>query len=225
MRLLSLSFALPLPQRDIAGFRASVARAAGLEHDLFHNHEAGEGKGVQYRYPLVQYRSEYGLATIIGIDQGGDAIYNWYSRSNNSLWWNEAEHTLRIERLNVQEYALRYHDTPQPYRLRQWLALNQEKYRDWQQLSHLQARAAMLDRILVANILTFCRAVGWRLPERLEANVQAIVATRRTGLLGNAMIGFEVDFTCNLLLPNEIGLGKAVSHGYGVCRPQILKNQ
>ncbi len=219
MRLLTLSFALPLQRQNIAGFRAAVARAAGLEHDLFHNHEAGEGTALKYRYPLVQYRAEHQLATIIGIDEGGDAIYQWYAGSNGRLLWNDAEHTLRIERLDVREYALRYHDAPHTYRLRQWLALNQANYRAWQQLPHLQARAAALDRILVANILTFCRAVGWRLPERLEAGVQQIVATRRTGFLGNPMMGFDVDFTCNLLLPDGIGLGKAVSHGYGICQP------
>lgn len=216
MRLLSLAFSLPLLRRDIAGFRASVARAAGLDQDLFHNHR--DDGSVQYRYPLVQYRSEQGNAAIIGIDKGADAIYNWYSRSDNRLIWNEAEHTLRISRLDVREYAIQYHSEPKCYRLHQWLALNQANYRDWQELPGLQARAEALDRILVANILTFCRAVGWRLPERLEASVQEIAATKRTRFIGLDMIAFDVEFTSNLALPFGIGLGKAVSHGYGVCR-------
>jgi hypothetical protein len=223
MRLLSLSFELPLQRRDIAGFRAAVARAAGYEADLFHNHR--EDGSVQYRYPLVQYRSERGNAAIVGIDEGGDAIYKWYTNAGNRLLWNDAEHDLRILRLDVHEYAIRYHDTPRSYRLRQWLALNQTNYRDWQALPDLKARATALDRILVANILTFCRAVGWRLPERLEAGVQTIAATRRTPFIGFDMIGFDVDFSCNLLLPTGIGLGKAVSHGYGVCSPVFRRGQ
>lgn len=217
MRLLSLAFDLPLLRRDIAGFRAAVARAAGLEQDLFHNHR--DDGSVQYRYPLVQYRGERGKAGIVGIDGGGDAIFEWYGKSNGRLLWNDQEHALRIARIDAREYAIRYHDAPRPYRLRQWLALNQANYRDWQALPDLQARAAELDRILAANILTFCRAVGWRLPQRFDARIQNIVATRHTRFLGVDMIAFDVDFTCTLLLPNGIGLGKAVSHGYGVCRP------
>lgn len=216
MRLLSLAFDLPLARRDIAGFRASVAAAAGLEQDLFHNHR--DDGSVQYRYPLVQYRSERGKAAIIGLDQGGDAIYDWYRAAGNRLLWNGQEHALRIERLDVREYAIQYHDEPRPYRLRQWLALNQANYRDWQ--ADLHARSAELDRVLVAHILTFCRAVGWRLPERLDAGVVSIAATYRTRLLGNELMAFDLTFRSNLALPPGIGLGKGVSHGFGVCRAE-----
>lgn len=218
MRLLHLVFDLPLERRDIAGFRASVARAAGLEQDLLHNHR--EDGSVQYRYPLVQYRSERGNAAIVGLDAGGMAIYEWFNGCGGRLLWNEQEHPLRIQRLDMREYPLQYHDEPRTYRLGQWLALNQQHYREWAELPELSARAAMLDRVLVAHILTFCRAVNWRLPERLEANVSSITSTYRTRLLGNDMVAFDLDFRCNLMLPPHIGLGKGVSHGFGVCRPE-----
>lgn len=217
MQLFHLAFDLPLDRRDIAGFRAAVARAAGYEADLFHNHRA-DGS-VQYRYPLVQYRSERGQAAIIGLNAGGSAIYDWFHRCDGKLLWNDAEHPLRLSYLNVNQHAITYHDSPRVYQLYQWLALNQHHYRDWLALPDLAARAEALDRILVAHILTFCRAVDWRLPHRLEVRILSIASTYRTRLLGNDLVAFDLSFHSNLHLPAAIGLGKGVSHGFGVCRP------
>lgn len=221
MRLFHLAFDLPLERRDIAGFRAAVSRAAGLEQDLFHNHR-NDGS-VQYRYPLVQYRSERGNAAIVGMDEGGSAIYEWFVHCDGRLWWNEAEHLLRIQRLDMHEHSIRYNPTLQTYRLYQYLALNQNHYRTWSNMTDLAARAAELDRILVAHILTFCRAVNWRLPERLDAAVVSIDSTYRTRLMGNDLIAFDLTFRSNLYLPAHIGLGKGVSHGFGVCRPERVR--
>jgi Cas6b C-terminal domain/Cas6b N-terminal domain len=218
MRSLHLCFDLPLERRDIAGFRASVARAAGLEQDLFHNHRA-EG-GVAYRYPQVMYRSEKGLAAIVGIDEGADAIFDWYARCGGYLLWNDVEHPLRVIQLHLREHALRYHPTPRLYRLAQWLPFNQQHYREWSDLPDLAPRIAALDRLLVAHILTFCRAVNWRLPQRLEASVTTIGASYRTRLMGNDMMAFDLTFRSNLVLPGWIGLGRGVSHGFGVCKPE-----
>lgn len=217
MRLLHLVFDHPLESRNIAGFRASIARAAGYEQDLLHNHR--EDGSVQYRYPLVQYRMDAGRAALIGLEEGAMAIYDWYSRSDGQLWWNEANHHLGIYAMEMQQYEIAYHETPAPYRLTQWLALNERHYHNWQQLPDLAARSQELERLLVAHILTFCRAVNWRLPERLDVSLQDIHAVRRTRFLGVNLMAFDVHFRCNLRLPFAIGLGKGVSHGFGVCRP------
>ena len=217
MRLLHLVLDLPLHHRDISGFRAAVASAAGYEHDLLHNHRP-DGT-VQYRYPLVQYRADGGRAGLIGLADGAEAIYAWYQRAENRLYWNEADHSFKLHTLDLRDFPLRYHETPTPYRLTQWLALNERHYHNWQQLPDLAARSQELERLLVAHILTFCRAVNWRLPERLEVSLQDIHAVRRTRFLGVNLMAFDVHFRCNLRLPYGIGLGKGVSHGFGVCRP------
>jgi hypothetical protein len=217
MRLLHLAFDLPLLSRDIASFRAAVARAAGYEQDLMHNHRA-DGS-VQYRYPLVQYRSKGGLAAIVGLAAGADAIYDWYHASDNRLLWNDQVHTLRLHSIDVSTFPLRYHEGMTSYRLTQWLALNERHYHNWQQLPDEAARNAELERLLVAHILTFCRAVHWRLPERLEVALEGPYSMHRTRFLGVNLMAFEVHFQCNLRLPHAIGLGNGVSHGFGVCRP------
>lgn len=217
MQYFHLGFDLPLERRDIASFRAAVARAAGFENDLLHNHRP-DGS-VHYRYPLVQYRSERGMAGIVGLNQGAVAIHDWLSGNDGYLLWNDERHRLLVNRIDADNYDISYHPEPHQYRLRQWLALNQRHYRAWSDIPDLASRAAALDRILVAHILTFCRAVDWRLPQRLDARVGAIETTYRTRLMGVDMVAFDLTFWCNLRLPPFIGLGKGVSHGFGVCRP------
>lgn len=217
MRFLHLVFDHPLESRNIAGFRASVARAAGYEQDLLHNHR--EDGSVQYRYPLVQYRSERGLAAIVGLAAGAEAIYDWYHAAGHQLLWDDVVQPLRLHSLDVQVLSLRYHEDPATYRLTHWLALNDRHYHNWQQLPDVAAQKAELERLLVAHLLTFCRAVHWRLPERLEVALQELHAVRRTRFLGVSLMAFDVHFQCNLHLPYGVGLGKGVSHGFGVCRP------
>ncbi len=222
MRLISIIFQLPLQRRDIAGFRASIARAAGYEQDLLHNHR--EDGSVQYRYPMVQYRSEQGKAALIGINEGRDAIFEWYQKAGDQLLWNKQFHMVRVENLNVQEYEIQYHAQPQRYKLTQWLALNDKNYQNWQSMAGLKDRSAELERVLAAHILTFCRAVNWRLPERLVVCITDIHSIERTRFLGINLMGFDLSFQSNLVLPEGIGLGKGVSHGFGVCRSEIQSN-
>jgi len=217
MRLLHLIFDLNLPESKLEGFRAAVARAAGFEQDLFHNHRA-DGS-VQYRYPLVQYRSKDGKASITGLDAGAEAIYEWYQKADSRLFWNGREHQINIDRLEINEYALQYQEPPGQYRLNKWVALNQRHYPNWQSLPDHKARITELDRLLVAHILTFCRAVNWRLPERLEAGTLRIEDDSFFRLKGNGLLTFDLVFQSNLVLPPFIGLGKGVGHGFGECMP------
>lgn len=218
MRLLSLTFQLDLPARDIAGFRGALARAAGFEQDIFHNHD-GEGSKLHYRYPLVQYRSDRGQAGIVGMDAGADAILQWYSDSGGELVHNDQTHRLIFEKIDIRQCEIEYYSTPRSYTLRQWLPLNQARYEAWRNMPTLGERIAELERLLAANILTFCRAVGWRLPQKFDLRISEITRTYTTGFLGNRHIAFDLSFTSTLRLPYGIGLGKAVSHGFGVCRP------
>ena len=218
MRLLYFTFLHPLPQRDIAGFRAAFAQAAGFEHEVFHNHRQEDGK-LHYRYPLVQYRSDHKQAGIIGIDEGADAILQWYSNSNGDFVHNGVTHQLKLEKIDVRNYEIQYHAAPQKYILRQWLPLNQQRYQAWKNLEIIGEKMQELERILAANTLTFCRAVNWRLPQKFNVHILEISKTYKTGLLGAPHIAFDLIFSSDLQIPAGIGFGKAVSHGFGVCNP------
>lgn len=222
MRTLYLTFDLPLEPRDIAGFRAAIANSAGWESDLLHNHRP-DGT-VHYRYPLIQYRADHHRAAILGIEVGASTLADWFCKTNGQIFWNDQYHPLNIATIYAQQYSLCFHQTPKTYTLSHWIALNQENYQHWSQTPELNQRIKILEKALVAHILTFCRAVGWQLSQHLETCLQNIRATRRTQLFGNPMIAFDVTFLCNLQIPPQIGLGRGVSHGFGICKPKTNKH-
>src|SRR5207249_899377 len=75
---LSLTFNLPLRHEEIEQFRRGICAVAGSDNDLFHNEkldsEAGDSHKYIERYPLIQYQVHEGRASILGINQGADAL-------------------------------------------------------------------------------------------------------------------------------------------------------
>jgi hypothetical protein len=96
-----------------------------------------------------------------------------------------------------------------------WMALNQTNYAKYHKLKSDVEKQDMLNAILVGHILSFFRntAVELNANERLMAKLNVI--EKSTKFKENKMIAFSGSFIVNALLPNEIGLGKSVSRGFG----------
>lgn len=214
LRLLHLTFNLPLYPRQLAQWRGAFVEMAGWDNDWLHNHD-GEKEAYHYRYPLVHYRAWHGKAAITAINEGIEAVQEALAASSWDITWEGAPKTLQVEGLNMKEHHLRMLPRPKTYQLFKWLALNQENYERWQREKSLVRRAAMLENILAGQILGFCSAMGWRLPERLEVNLQDIQFMQKVRCFGNAMVAFNVRYDANVLLPSGIALGRGVSHGFG----------
>jgi hypothetical protein len=96
-----------------------------------------------------------------------------------------------------------------------WLALNQEnhaRYRD----KDRDGRRAELDRILVGNLLTLSQTFGWYYTS--DETVYAAFEPRREVpcvVKDVSLLGFEGSFVTNLDLPDDLALGRSVSHGFG----------
>ena len=96
-----------------------------------------------------------------------------------------------------------------------WIALNQENHARYRDLDGA-ARRAELDRILVGNLLTMSQAFGWFYESHEtvfaafepEAEVPCVVK-------GVTLLGFAGSFVTNLELPDDLALGRSVSHGFG----------
>lgn len=244
LRTLSLSFDLPLSHRQIPQWRGAFVELAGLENDLFHNHqnelkveevledfdlqgEAGSssepvaapatapGTAYHYRYPLIQYRAMKGQASLFALNEGIEAVQTVLSNNTWNITWEKEPLLLQITGMQMQEYQLRMFNRPKTYQLYKWLALNPDNYEKWQRCSSLVERAALLERVLAGHILAFASSIGWRLPERLEVQLQNINATNKVVCHGAPVIAFDVTYSANILLPAHIALGKSVSHGFG----------
>jgi CRISPR-associated endoribonuclease Cas6 len=217
IQTLSLHFDLPMRGNQIPQFRGAIAEAAGLENDLMHNHSP-DGSNLQ-RYPLVQYRIRHGNAAIFAINEGVEAVQQWLFRSGGSLQVSGETLALKVLHMDAKEYTLEMTDKPRWYYLSRYLALNTDYYRQWVEAPNLEARIKIIQKNLESHLLTFARAVDWRLQENMNLNLQQIVKTQQVRYHGVPLVAFDLVFSANLWLPRGVAIGKAVSHGYGVQYP------
>ncbi len=233
---LSLRFSLPLRPGQIPLFRGAVAEAAGWQEDLFHNHapvmweplppENGQvvvaetvrqADRLIYRYPLVQYRVEDGYAGLFGLNAGAEAMRAWLLGQRGPLRMGGRDYPLMIDQMQERQQVLELGEW-RHYRLMDYQPFHQENYRKWQSIGTLQERMDLLRSTLVGHVLGFATAMEERLPGRLELELETLRSMRTVRVHNTERLAFNVLFRCNLSLPDGIGLGKAVSHGFGVVR-------
>jgi len=182
------------------------------EHSpLLHNHlESGE---LIYRYPLVQYKILSGTPTLVGINEGADLLIQLFMKIKK-LEVNGISYPIGQKNIESNVVSTGISGDLHAYRFDTlWMALNQKNYAtyiredDEQKSRHLKA-------VLVGNILSFYKAMGYKVPGPIMAKLN-ILAQKETYFKNNAMIAFEGDFVTNTLLPSGIGLGKQTARGFG----------
>jgi Cas6b C-terminal domain/Cas6b N-terminal domain len=212
---LSITFAIPLLQHQLAQWRGAIAEHAGWDDEVFHNH-IGAKERVHYRFPMVCYRVKNGNAALWALGEGVEAVQDMILRSNGGLLMARKAYPLRVADFQLQQHTLTMPQNTQPYFIKNWLALNDENFKKWDTLPTLTARTTLLEQILASNIIAFAKAIHWQLPQRLEVALVQIRATHTVLHKNIPMVALDVSFIANIDLPEGVGLGKAISHGFGV---------
>jgi hypothetical protein len=96
-----------------------------------------------------------------------------------------------------------------------WTALNQYNFSKYIQVGETEQQQ-QLKAILINNILSFYKGAGYLAENQIITCLQ--VRRKETQFKNQIMPAFEGTFTTNALLPEGIGLGKAVSRGFGTIR-------
>ena len=76
------------------------------------------------------------------------------------------------------------------------------------------SRKEMLERILVGNIISMSKGLGYTVPGQIEANIFDLREIH-TKLKGTRMLGFLDTFSVDFEIPYLWGIGKSVSRGFG----------
>jgi hypothetical protein len=220
LRLLSLRFPnIPLRPHQIPWFRGGVAESAGLGLDIFHNHGAGT-EGLFQRPALIQYRVAHGCACLWGMGEGAKAIERWWLDAPDALTFGGRTYPLQAAEVHRHNFQVQMAPDWKYYRLHDYLALNRDNYEYWLQNHRLIDRTQLLEKVLTGHLLGFCEAAGFQVPDRsLEAQVVDIHKRHKSRFHGVDLMAFELTYRTNLILPDAIALGKAVSHGFGVQWP------
>ena len=106
------------------------------------------------------------------------------------------------------------------YRIYKWLALNQENYALYQQKESLVEKTQFLEKILIGNLISFLKGVGIHIESEIKLIITQIRNERLIRYKGVKIMSFDIDMKTNLSLPNDVGIGKNASLGFGTIMRQ-----
>ncbi len=218
-RTLTIRFANPLRPHEVPLLRGAVINALRHKLTLFHT----GADTLRYSYPLIQYKVLNGQAAMVCLNEGADAVGEFFASGNYDVRLGERAATLVVDRIEPRQWQVQVWDQMFGYRLWRWLPLNGENYRQWQADESPAARAALLQRVLTGNILSLAKGLGIGLEAPVKAAITSMDEPRSTVAKGVRMLTVNATFTTNVSLPLQAGLGKHASLGYGVV--SRLKNK
>lgn len=124
---------------------------------------------------------------------------------------------MRIEAVNAYDNEIILTEKiDNRYRLHNWLPLNSDNYKQYQEKESMVERIQILERVLVGNVLSFLKGVGIFLEKRLEISLTDIKGQRAVEYKNVKLIAFDIEFKANITFPQYIGIGKHASVGFGV---------
>ena len=214
---LLLTFHLPLHHKAISSWRGAFVEMAGRDTDLLHNHNNAEpAGGLKYRYPLVQYRVNQGMAALFAINEGIEAIQEILLTKKWELNWKDKPTRLALICEPEQHRQVLCFDTPQRYHLQQYLPFNADNYERWQACGSLAEKVQLLERMIRGHVLSCLWGLGWKGSEEIRINLQDVGQPQFLSFKTQRLLSFDLIFDSNADLPSGLGLGKAASTGFGV---------
>lgn len=210
-----IRFSQNISGQQLPKFRAAIIEKTERKASLFHNHK--NDTRVIYRYPLIQYKMTQKKASIVCLNQGTEDIHHLLKHNNLKLRIGKISKIFDIEAIDMHYHQMAIEPFWTDYRLHNWMALNQKHYQQYQQLEgHKANQKKLLESILIGNILSFAKGVGWQIEERIQVQIKKIDQVRPMLFKKRKVLTFSQQFSCNVALPNFVGLGKGSSIGYGV---------
>lgn len=211
--ILTIQFKNEISQREISLFRGAIIQTMDHAPLLFHNHEADK---LRYSYPLIQYKRINRCAAIVCVSGGTEVIGNFFSNGPFNVWLGNESVTLEIDSIQSTQCLIQAREAFFVYHLYQWLPLNQENYQQYTQLERIADKYAMLENLLVANLLSFAKGIGIYFDKQVFCKLMEVHELTSTYYKGVKMLSFDVKFKSNVSIPDYVGLGKGVSQGNGM---------
>lgn len=183
---------------------------------LLHHHKEG-GDGVFYNYPRIQYKILNGMPVITALEVGCNPLrtikelMGHFDLAGTKLEIVKKTSIKQDTFFGVATKTVNYSF------LTPWLALNQKNYEKYQMLGMRAKRKAMLESILVGNLISISKSLGYTVPAPIIAHLGRMKEVK-TSLKGIPMLGFLGEFSVNFDIPDYWGIGKSVSRGFGTVK-------
>jgi hypothetical protein len=216
-RITHLSFPeLRLAVRDAHKLRGYFGRVFQEHSPLLHNHL--EGGELRYAYPLVQYKVIQGVPTLLGINEGATLLLDLFLQIKE-IDIDGLNFPLLAKNLECQEVEVAYVEELWHYRFATlFMALNQSNFEHYLTLQPAERRKE-LNRLLRNHLLAALKGMGVWLEPNQRIFADANLEPHSTQFKNRRMLAFSGEFRTNLILPPLVGIGKAVSRGFGAIEP------
>ena len=185
------------------------------DNSYAHQHD-GEGRPI-YRYPKVQYKTLNGGCLLISFDEGRKITAKVFNDVTSVYIAGDFK---EIISKGMENYSSPFgiSDKHLHYSfLTPWLALNEKNYEQYQKLENWARKKEFLEKILIGNIISMSKGLGYTVPEPIKSNIIKLREVQ-TSLKGIPMLGFLGSFSVNFEIPDYWGIGKSVSRGFGTIK-------
>jgi hypothetical protein len=182
------------------------------QFDILHNHKT-DGSCL-YLYPRIQYRVINGKGYIIGIEEGVNLLQE-IEPQIETIELKGKTYCIIKKKLISEDVRFGVTDSVIKYRfIKPWIALNEKNYSSYKQLRTQKERGDFLRNILIGNLLSIAKSLGYIVGHEIKATTDKLRETE-IFLKGTPMLGFLGTFSVNFEIPDYWGIGKSVSRGFG----------
>lgn len=216
IRVVKVVFNTKIKAYEVPAFRGAVIDMIGREHVAFHNH-IGEN-AYHYHYPYIQYKQQGGYAALLCIEDGVEDMQAFFQKKRPQIRIGDREVSLDVRSVQLNQFQVQIWDKLFEYRLYNWLPLNEKNYGMYLSLDRVDDRLMLLKRILIGNILSMAKGIGWTVDKEIVLDIREILAEKVITYKNVKLKSFDVRFSSNVFIPNMLGVGKGASTGFGVIR-------
>ena len=189
------------------------------QYTLLHHH-VGENEYV-FSYPKIQYKIIEGTPIIVGIEEGANILKEI---SDDLHEIKLTKNTYKIKSIQMNQMDAEFGKCRENIKykfLTPWLPLNPQNYKKYMEIKDWKERKEFLNNILVGNILSMCKGLDYVVMGKLYAH--SLLEREKVSYKAIPHLGFTGEFTLNFKIPDFMGIGKGVSHGFGTVK-RIEKN-
>ncbi len=214
IKVLNITFENEINFKEVEFFRGAVIASAGKKHTLFHNHEK---EGFRYAYPLIQYKQINKKPHLVCIEEGVDEIHHFFSNKQEGIMLGNRPYELKVDEISLSNFILKVDTKTIAYKLNNWLPLNQKNIATYNNLNSEIEQYEFLEKILVGNILSMAKGLNWFIKEKISVKIKSVKGKQKTKK-NRKLLALNIVFISNIFLPDNMGLGKNSSLGYGTIK-------
>jgi len=167
-----------------------------------------------YRLPPVRYLPGP-VPRIVGINEGIRKIELLYDSIGEVLVVRKTRYT--IEATEFKDFSVQIGCSERLFRYKSistWIALNQDRYKEYIRTGSTRTRKRILERVFVGNLLSLSKGIGYTVTDTIMVNIEKWEETT-VELKGLPLLGFRVILTTNFILFPDVGIGRHTSLGFG----------